>query len=100
MSIMSKFLSGAALSALLVFSASAQQIQGLNNTTGLICSGCTITNPTITGGSIDNTPIGNSTPSTGKFTILTAPSIISSSGNITLTANSGIVSADVASGSF
>jgi hypothetical protein len=31
-----------------------------------------ISNPNITGGSIDNTPIGNISPSTGKFTTLSA----------------------------
>lgn len=80
MSIMNKLLSGVALSALLSFSASAQQIQGLNSVSGLICSGCTITNPIITGGSINNTPVGATTSSTGAFTTLSASSTVSGTG--------------------
>lgn len=80
MSIMNKLLAGTALATLISFSAHAQQIQGLNSNVGLICSGCTISNPTITGGTIDNTPIGQTVPAAGAFTALSASSTVSGSG--------------------
>src|SRR5262252_1573202 len=36
----------------------------------------TVTGGTITGAAIDNTPIGNTTPSTGKFTTVTASGLV------------------------
>jgi hypothetical protein len=42
---------------------------------------------TINGGSIDNTPIGNTTPASGKFTSLDATGSVSAGGNVTATGN-------------
>ena len=47
----------------------------------------------ITGGSINSTPIGATTPSTGAFTTLTASGSISSSGAITTTSGGAVISA-------
>jgi hypothetical protein len=47
---------------------------GPNSTSSAGSSGATITNPTLTGGTIDNTPIGQSAPAAGAFTTLNATS--------------------------
>jgi hypothetical protein len=47
---------------------------GPNSTSSAGSSGATITNPTLTGGTIDNTPIGQSTPAAGAFTTLNSTS--------------------------
>ena len=68
-----------------------------------------ISNPNITGGSIDGTPIGNISPSTGKFTTLsanagatltgtcTAPTVTPGSDNTTKIATTAFVQSAIAS---
>jgi hypothetical protein len=55
-------------------------------------SGNTFTNPVITGGSINNTPIGATTASTGKFSTLTNAAL--TSGRVTYAGTSGVLQDD------
>lgn len=62
-----------------LFPASATIIS-VNN----LLTGRTIVNPVITGGSINNTPIGATTPSTGAFTTLSATGDLTVAGKATI----------------
>ena len=48
----------------------------------LVATNFSSANAVVTGGSVNNSPIGNSTPSTGSFTTITSSSTIKSAGNI------------------
>lgn len=54
-----------------------------NSSTGIWVNG---NNQVINGGTIDNTPIGATTPSTGKFTSVTTPSVTATTNDLTLSA--------------
>jgi hypothetical protein len=96
---MNKFLKSTSIAVLLIGASSpsfAQQIQGLNSISGLICAGCTITNPTITGGTIDNTPIGQTTQANGAFSFLGSGDQTSPTGQTIL---NSLLSTNTAAGS-
>ena len=65
------------------FNVVAASSTDLGSLTGSL-TGTTITNPAITGGSINNSTVGASTPTTGSFTTLSASSTVSGSGFDTL----------------
>ncbi len=50
---------------------------------GLTCSSCTLSSPTVTGGTINNTVIGGSTPAAATFTTVVATSSVEGSGGTT-----------------
>jgi len=70
----------------------------VNASTGVLSMDTSLTGKTLTGGSLNNCPIGASTPSTGAFTTLSASGGLT--GNVTSTGTSTFSSIDVNGGAI
>ena len=67
-----------------------------NSSTGIWVNG---NNQVINGGTIDNTPIGATTASTGRFTSVTTPSVTATTNDLTLSAiSTGVVNVNTLAG--
>ena len=62
-----------------------------NGTNFYFASNFNAGNVQITGGTIDGTAIGNTTPSTGKFTTVTTPTITSTTGTVTFSSTGAVI---------
>lgn len=84
-----------------VTTASPPVVSIASSQSSLTCSSCMLSSPTISGGTINNTPIGGSTAAAGAFTSLSASGTVSGSGFSTYLASPPAIGGTApAAGSF